>query len=102
MDQVLGCVGALAGLGAVALAAVAAHVVLPAAELAMLRDAVQMQGWHALALLFTAELARGGGRLAMFAGYAFIFGLWMLWARRLAVVQTAGTTLPPVSPAAHA
>ena len=75
MDRVLGCVGALAGLGAVALAAVAAHVVRPAAEISMLRDAVQVQGWHALALLFTAGLAQRGGRLVIFAGGAFIFGL---------------------------
>ena len=75
MDRVLGCVGALAGLVAVALAAVAAHVVRPPAEMVMLRDAVQMQGWHALALLFTSGLVRSGGRLAMFAGAAFIVGL---------------------------
>ena len=48
--------GALAGLGAVALSAWAAHGLphrLPAPALASVQSAITMQGWHALALLAT-------------------------------------------------
>ena len=62
-------VGALAGLGAVALSAVASHRAMEQAANVMLRDAVQMQGWHALALLF-AGLMR-----ARLAGIAFLVGV---------------------------
>jgi len=70
--------GALAGLGAVILAAVAAHA--PPANPDprapdMLRSAVQMQGWHALALLACGLWAPRGGRLADAAGAAFTAGL---------------------------
>ena len=41
----------------------------------MLRDAVQMQGWHALALLFTSRMVAGVPRLAGIAGWAFVLGL---------------------------
>jgi uncharacterized membrane protein YgdD (TMEM256/DUF423 family) len=69
--------GALAGLGAVAMAAVGAHVVPETADPrvgAMLRSAIQMQGWHALALLACGLWAERGGRLANCAGLAFIAG----------------------------
>lgn len=69
--------GALAGLGAVAMAAFAAHGLQdydPAAR-EMVAQAVQMQGWHALALLATGLWARRGGRLADLAGAAFVLGL---------------------------
>ena len=36
-----------------------------------------------------------------FVVYAFIFGLWMLWARRLAVVNPAAE-VAPISPVTHA
>jgi len=69
--------GALAGLLAVALAALAAHGLdsIGSARLAMLRSAVQMQGWHALALLFCGLWAPRGGRLADAGGAAFALGL---------------------------
>ncbi len=75
MDRIFGGVGALAGLSAVALSAVAAHLPMDAAANAMLRDAVQMQGWHALALLFTSRMVAGAPRLAGIAGWAFVLGL---------------------------
>jgi hypothetical protein len=69
MDRILTVAGALAGLGAVALSAVAAHRAMEPAASLMLRDAVQMQGWHALALLFAGQ-AR-----ARLAGIAFLIGV---------------------------
>ncbi len=61
--------GALAGLGAVALSAVASHKAMEPAANLMLRDAVQMQGWHALALLFAGQMR------AQLAGLAFLIGM---------------------------
>ncbi len=69
--------GSLAGLTAVAMAALAAHGLetLGAARLGMVRSGVQMQGWHALALLACGLWAPRGGRLADAAGAAFLLGL---------------------------
>ncbi len=67
--------GALAGLLAVAVAAVVAHALPGAAARAVAQSAVQMQGWHALALLGTGLWAPRGGRLADLAGAAFLLGL---------------------------
>lgn len=69
MDRILTVVGALAGLGAVALSAVASHKAMEPAANLMLRDAVQMQGWHALALLFAGQMRMG------MAGGAFLIGM---------------------------
>ena len=70
-------VGAFAGLLAVAMAAMAAHGLeaIGATRLTMLRSANEMQGWHALALLFCGVWAPRGGRLADAAGAAFTLGL---------------------------
>ena len=67
----------MAGLLAVALAAMAAHGLeaIGPARLAMLHNANEMQGWHALALLFCGLWAPRGGRLADAAGAAFTVGL---------------------------
>jgi uncharacterized membrane protein YgdD (TMEM256/DUF423 family) len=69
--------GAVAGLLAVAMAAVAAHGLeaIGPARLGMVRNALQMQGWHALALLACGLWAPRGGRLADWAGAAFAVGL---------------------------
>ncbi len=69
--------GSLAGLTAVAMAAVAAHGLeaLGPARVAMVRSGVQMQGWHALALLACGLWAPRGGKLADWAGGAFLLGL---------------------------
>jgi len=58
--------GALNGLSAVALAAVATHAGLPA-----LQSGVEIQGWHAAALLFCGVRR---GRLVDVAGTAFVVG----------------------------
>ena len=56
--------GALAGLTAVAMAAVAAHGLggLDPAAVAMVRSGIEMQGWHALALLACGLWAPRGGK----------------------------------------
>lgn len=69
--------GALAGLLAVGMAALAAHGLeaIGPVRLEMARDALQMQGWHALALLACGLWAPRGGRFADWAGGAFAAGL---------------------------
>ncbi len=69
--------GAVSGLVAVIMAALAAHGLeaIGAARLQMLRNAVQMHGWHALAIVACGIWAMlGGGRLALAAGAAFLAG----------------------------
>lgn len=69
--------GALAGLIAVAMAALAAHGLrgLDPAALAVVRSGIEMQGWHALALLACGLWVPRGGRLANWAGTAFAVGI---------------------------
>lgn len=66
--------GALAGLMAVAAAAGAAHLPVEAGEARAIASAVQMQGWHALALLGCGLWGARGGTLAHAAGAAFALG----------------------------
>jgi uncharacterized membrane protein YgdD (TMEM256/DUF423 family) len=96
--------GALAGLGAVVMAAVAAHLVPESPDPragTMLRDAIQMQGWHALALLACGLWAGRGGRLAArltdCAGAAFAVGL-VLFCGAIYALVLAGMRLPMVAP----
>ena len=92
--------GALAGLGAVAMAAVAAHLVPDSADPragAMLRDAIQMQGWHALALLACGLWTDRGGRLADLAGAAFAVGL-LLFCGAVYALALSGMRVPLLAP----
>lgn len=68
--------GALVGLTAVAIAAFAAHGLhaLTPDRLAIMHSAIEMQIWHALALLACGLWASRGGRLADCAGAAFALG----------------------------
>ena len=69
--------GALGGLAAVALSALAAHGPWAAepGTARMIGNALTMQGWHALALLATGLLAeRRAGRLPHLAGLCFALG----------------------------
>ena len=77
MDRLWIGLGALAGLTAVAMAAIAAHALggYGAAAQAMVQAALRMQGWHALALVGTGLWARRGGRLADAAGACFALGI---------------------------
>ena len=67
--------GSLAGFGAVAMAAFAAHGIGDATAVRIVGSGVQMQGWHALALLAVGLWAPRGGWLAQAAGVAFAVGL---------------------------
>jgi uncharacterized membrane protein YgdD (TMEM256/DUF423 family) len=67
--------GALAGFGTVAMAGYAAHGITDPTALRIVSSGVQIQGWHALALLATALWAPHGGRLAHAAGATFTIGL---------------------------
>jgi uncharacterized membrane protein YgdD (TMEM256/DUF423 family) len=77
MQRVWIVLGALAGFGAVAMAALAAHGLsrLDAGALRMVQSAVQIQGWHALALIGCGLWAARGGRLADAAGALFVLGM---------------------------
>ena len=66
--------GGVAGLLAVAAAAGAAHLPVEAGEARAVASAVQMQGWHALALFGCGLWGARGGRLAHAAGAAFALG----------------------------
>ena len=65
----------LNGFGAVAMAAVAAHGIGDPTALRIVSSGVQMQGWHAIALLGVALWTPVGGRLAHAAAAAFTIGL---------------------------
>jgi len=67
--------GALAGLLAVVVAATATHALADERAREIVRSGVQMQGWHALALLGTGLWAPRGGLMANLAGAAFMLGM---------------------------
>lgn len=96
MDRTWIGLGALAGLLAVAMSAMAAHV--PGLGSQAVRDAVQMQGWHALALVCTGIWARRGGLLAHLAGAAFAVGM-LLFCGAIYLLALRGLRLPSVAPA---
>lgn len=75
MQRIWIALGSLAGFGAVAMAAFAAHGIGDPTALRIVSSGVQMQGWHALALIGTGLWAPRGGRLADLAGIAFTLGL---------------------------
>jgi uncharacterized membrane protein YgdD (TMEM256/DUF423 family) len=67
--------GAVAGLLGVAMAAFTAHAAVSPVAREMLRSAVEMQMWHALALIGVGLWARTGSVLAEWAGAAFVLGI---------------------------
>ena len=92
--------GSLIGLTAVAMAAGAAHGLperIDATALQMLRNAVQMQGWHALALLFTGLWSARGGMAAHLAGAAFVAGV-LLFCGAVYALALFGVRTPAVAP----
>ncbi len=112
MGRVWMVLGALAGAGAVGLAAAAAHALpqrLDARGLAAMQSAIQMQGWHALALVATGlwvARADAAGALRLgplahmlgnLAGCGFTLGLLLfcgaVYANHLGGVQS-GPTAP--------
>jgi uncharacterized membrane protein YgdD (TMEM256/DUF423 family) len=100
--MVLGCV---AGGTAVAMAAVSAHALpqrLTPRALAGVQGAVQMQGWHALALVLVGLWAlRAGPRAAAVgnvAGACFAVGV-LLFCGSVYLGDLAGVRLGPTAPA---
>ncbi|MCB4825108.1 DUF423 domain-containing protein [Roseicella aerolata] len=93
--------GALFGLGAVALSAWAAHAAparLDARALMALDNGIRMQGWHALALVGAALWAeRRGGTLPHVAAGAFALGL-LLFCGAVYASALGGVSLGPVAP----
>ncbi|CAA9279512.1 MAG: hypothetical protein AVDCRST_MAG27-3910 [uncultured Craurococcus sp.] len=93
--------GALAGLTAVGLAAWAAHGAparLDPARLGILANGIQMQGWHALALLATGLWAeRRASLLVHLAGAGFALGL-ILFCGGVYAVAIGGVSLGAVAP----
>jgi uncharacterized membrane protein YgdD (TMEM256/DUF423 family) len=97
MARLFIAIGALAGLGTVGLSAYAAHAAIDAARAGALVSAVQMQGWHALALLAAGLWADRGGLLARVAGLGFIAGA-VLFCGALYASALGGIHLGPVAP----
>ncbi len=100
MQRIWIALGSLAGFGTVAMAAVAAHGLerLDPAALRMVGSAIQMQGWHALALLAAGLWSRQGGRLADAAALAFAIGT-VLFCGAVYVRGLTGSSLGLVAPA---
>lgn len=93
--------GGLAGFGTVGMAAVGSHVLsgrLDARGLHWIDVAVQMQGWHALALVACGILAGRAGPIVHVAGALFLLGT-ILFCGALYVLAIGGTSLGPVAPA---
>jgi uncharacterized membrane protein YgdD (TMEM256/DUF423 family) len=92
--------GAVVGAGAVGMAAYAAHAAVDPARARALASAVQMQGWHALALvavgLFGLTLPDGGALLHA-AGALLITGL-LLFCGAVYVPLFGGPGLGMVAP----
>ncbi len=102
MHRIWIALGSLAGLSGVAMAAYAAHGLpgrLDPAGLEMVRSGVQMQLWHALALVLCGVWAAGrGGALTYLAGAAFVLGI-LGFCGAVYALALAGIRLPAVAPA---
>ncbi len=104
MTRLMMIFGALAGAGAVGMAAAAAHALpsrLDARGMAMVNSAVQMQGWHALALVITGVWCLRAGPAALMlgqcAGAAFMIGI-LLFCGAVYSIAFAGVRLGPTAP----
>lgn len=97
MDRIWIGVGSLTGFTAVAMAAFTAHGIADPDAARIAASGVQMQGWHALALLGVGLWAPRGGRLADAAGLAFLVGM-MLFCGALYVHALTGHSLGMVAP----
>ncbi len=99
MERIWIVLGSIAGGTAVGLSALRAHALpgrLDEAALNMVDSALAMQGWHALALLAAALIARRT-RLANLAGACFAAGT-LLFCGAVYASAFAGLRLGPVAP----
>lgn len=96
--------GAAAGLLGVAMAAFTSHASVDPVARAMLHSAVEMQFWHALALIAVGVWARmgdgrvGAGILAHWAGGALLLGM-LGFCGGIYSLALLGIRLPMVAPA---
>ena len=97
-------IGCMYGALAVAMAAVAAHALparLDARALQSIQSAIQMQGWHALALVATAlwifRAPPGAFNLANLAATAFAFGV-LLFSGSIYLMTLGDIRLGPTAP----
>jgi uncharacterized membrane protein YgdD (TMEM256/DUF423 family) len=104
MGRIFLALGALAGALAVAMAAASAHALserLDAKALEAVRGAVQMQGWHAIALVLTGLwLMRApplAHQLGTLAGFGFLIGA-LLFCGAIYAHRLAGLTIGPIAP----
>jgi uncharacterized membrane protein YgdD (TMEM256/DUF423 family) len=97
MQRIWIAIASLAGFGAVAMAAYAAHGIPDPIAFRIVSSGVQMQGWHALALLATALWVPKGGLLAHAAAIAFTTGL-ILFCGAVYSLGLAGTSWGIVAP----
>lgn len=89
--------GAVMGAVAVAAAAYAAHAATDPTRLRAISSAVQMQGWHALALVACGLLGAAGGWPVHIAGTLFLLGT-VLFAGAAWSPTLGGPALGPVAP----
>lgn len=89
--------GALAGVLAVAAAAGGAHLAIDGDRARALASAVQMNGWHALALVGCGIWGARGGRLVHLAGAAFALGL-LLFCGTIYAWALGGRLIGPLAP----
>jgi uncharacterized membrane protein YgdD (TMEM256/DUF423 family) len=104
MARVFLALGGVFGFLTVLMAAISAHALpgrLDAKGLEAVRSAVQMQGWHAIALVLTALwMLRAGPAalgLALYAGWAFAIGT-VLFSGSIYAGALAGLRLGPRAP----
>ncbi len=97
MQRLWIAVSSLAGVTAVAMAAYAAHGITDPTAARIVASGVQMQGWHALALLAVGLWTPRGGRLADAAGLAFTVGL-VLFCGAVYSLAIAGISLGSLAP----
>lgn len=104
MGRFLMAAGALAGASAVAMAAASAHALpqrLDARGLAAVQSAVQMQGWHALALVITGFWVMRAPPLShllgSIAGAGFLLGT-ILFCGAVYAHNLGGVSIGPVAP----
>lgn len=101
LDRLWIVLGALAGLGAVALSALDAHGLggLDPTAREIFRRGLALQGWHAPALALAGIWgARGGGGAARLAGLCFALGL-IAFCGDVYLLSLAGISLGMVAPA---
>jgi uncharacterized membrane protein YgdD (TMEM256/DUF423 family) len=97
MQRLWIALGALAGLLAVAMAALAAHALPDPAARPIAASGIEMQGWHALALLAVGLWAPRGGLLAHLAGAAFVLGM-LGFCGAVYALALSGVRLGPLAP----